>query len=277
MNNPLVSVLIPCYNQGEYLGEALDSLIAQTFPNWEAWVVSDGSTDSTEEVALEYASCDSRIHYLYQENAGPAAARNNGAAHSTGKYLLPLDEDDKLADTYIEKGVTCLENDDECALFYTKTQYFGALNNISHVPPYSDYKEFLAHNCIFATAMFRKSDFDSIGGYDDSWRIGLEDWEMFIRLLYPGKKVQFCDEVLFFYRKNPQNVTRTTNVISHENEIIWKIYTKHRDKVFEFYGNPLERVHEYAWTKRKPVQWAYYWCRRYDHFVEKWRKYLHLK
>ncbi len=93
---PLVSVIIPCYNYGKFLAEALDSLLDQTYQNWECIIVNDGSTDTTEEVATRYTNADSRFKYLYQKNCGHWSARNNAIKHSTGEYLQYLDADDML-------------------------------------------------------------------------------------------------------------------------------------------------------------------------------------
>lgn len=99
----MISIILPCYNQGIYLGEALESIIKQTYRNWEAIIVNDGSSDCTEEVALEYVAKDSRIHYFAQENKGVSAARNLGIEKALGKFVLPLDPDDMIAPTFIEK------------------------------------------------------------------------------------------------------------------------------------------------------------------------------
>ena len=98
---PIISVVIACYNQGIYLSDALNSLEKQTFQNWEGIIVNDGSTDGTEEIALEYVKKDERFKYVFQENGGVSKARNIGAAQALGTYILPLDADDKLEETYI--------------------------------------------------------------------------------------------------------------------------------------------------------------------------------
>ena len=96
-----VSVIVPVYNQGEFLSEALESVLQQTYPNWECIIVNDGSTDNSGEVAKGYVNKDDRFKYLYQDNSGVAAARNNGIRHSDGFYILPLDSDNVLCPTYL--------------------------------------------------------------------------------------------------------------------------------------------------------------------------------
>ena len=88
----IISVVLPCFNQGVYLSEALDSLIGQTYENWEAIVVNDGSSDCTESVALAYVQREKRIRYICQENKGVSAARNLGVSISVGDYIFPCDQ-----------------------------------------------------------------------------------------------------------------------------------------------------------------------------------------
>lgn len=119
----MISIILPCYNQGIYLGEALESIIKQTYRNWEAIIVNDGSSDCTEEVALEYVAKDSRIHYFAQENKGVSAARNLGIEKALGKFVLPLDPDDMIAPTFIEKCMRMFKEHNDCILAYTKTSF----------------------------------------------------------------------------------------------------------------------------------------------------------
>ena len=90
MKKGLVSVIMPCYNQGDYMPEAIESIISQTYPNWECIIIDDGSTDHSERVAKEYCQKDSRIRYIYQENAGVIAARNHAIGESLGEFILPF-------------------------------------------------------------------------------------------------------------------------------------------------------------------------------------------
>ena len=103
--NDLVSIIIPCYNQADYLPETLESIIQQTYPDWEAIIVNDGSPDNTEEIALQYTQKDSRFKYYKKENGGLSSARNYGIHRANGKYIIPLDSDDLIAPTFIEEGI----------------------------------------------------------------------------------------------------------------------------------------------------------------------------
>ncbi len=112
----LVSVVIPCYNQAHFLGEAIESVLAQSYPHLEIVVVDDGSPDNTEEVAARYPG----VRYVRQENQGLAAARNTGLRHSRGDYLVFLDADDRLLPEAVEAGLEHLHAHPECAFAFGK-------------------------------------------------------------------------------------------------------------------------------------------------------------
>src|SRR4028118_650117 len=124
MNSPLVSVVPPCYNYGAYLGETLESLIAQTYPHWECWVIDDGSTDNSADVAQTYAARDRRIRYVHQKNSGPAAARNAGLQRCTGDYIQLLDADDLLEPDKFRLQVELMEARPEVGLVYSNMLQF---------------------------------------------------------------------------------------------------------------------------------------------------------
>src|ERR687885_795015 len=107
----VVSVVIPCYNQAHFLGEAIESVLAQSYPHFEIVVVDDGSTDNTSEVAARYPG----VRCIRQNNQGVAAARNTGIRESNGSYLVFLDADDRLLPEALEVGLEQLKVHPECA------------------------------------------------------------------------------------------------------------------------------------------------------------------
>jgi cellulose synthase/poly-beta-1,6-N-acetylglucosamine synthase-like glycosyltransferase len=107
----LVSVIIPCYNHAHFLEQAIESVRAQSYSDFEIIVVDDGSTDNTTEVVRRH----SRVRYVYQENAGLSSARNTGLWHSHGEFLVFLDADDRLLRNALETGVSCMRKHPECA------------------------------------------------------------------------------------------------------------------------------------------------------------------
>lgn len=231
-NNPLVSIIVPCYNQAEYLAETLDSVLSQTYSNWECVIVNDGSPDNTEEIANHYISRDNRFIYLYQENMGLPMARNNGIRKSTGTYILPLDSDDIIADTYIEKAVGIFSQNRDAKLVYCKAKRFGKINEKWNLPNYK-YENLLWHNMIFCSALYYRKDFDNTIGYNPNMKRGLEDWDFWLTLLKPSDKVCCIDEVLFFYRiKDMSMSTQITGDINQE--LLRQIYHNHPD-IYEPY------------------------------------------
>lgn len=231
-NNPLVSIIVPCYNQAAYLAETLDSVLAQTYTNWECVIVNDGSPDNTEEIANHYISKDKRFIYLNQENMGLAMARNNGIRKSKGIYILPLDSDDIIADTYIEKAVKVFSQNRDAKLVYCKAKLFGNVNEEWDLPNYK-YEDLLWNNMIFCSALYSRKDFDNTVGYNPNMKGGYEDWDFWLTLLKPSDKVYRIEEVLFSYRR--KDVSRSTQILNDINqELLRQIYHNH-PKVYEPY------------------------------------------
>ena len=101
MKNHLISIIVPCYNQAHFLNEVLQSVLDQSYSNWECIIVNDGSPDNTEEIALVWCTKDKRFRYVKKENGGLSSARNAGITISQGEYILPLDADDKIYPSYL--------------------------------------------------------------------------------------------------------------------------------------------------------------------------------
>ena len=122
---PLISVIVPCYNQAQYLDECLQSVLDQTYTDWECIIVNDGSPDHTEEIAKNWVEKDTRFIYLSKENGGLSSARNAGIEIAKGEWILPLDADDKIGERYLELAEKEFENDykviyEYSLLFYDK-------------------------------------------------------------------------------------------------------------------------------------------------------------
>ena len=222
----IVSIIVPCYKQACYLPEALQSVLSQTFQDWECIIVNDGSPDKTEEVARQFITADSRIKYIYQENQGVSATRNNAVAHSTGKYILPLDADDIIMPTYLQKAVDYLESHPECNIVTCKAKMFGAMNKNWVFDDY-DYSELKWKNTIMNSSVFRREDFDRTSGYNVNMVHGYEDWEFWITLLNENSKVHRLDEFLYYYRKAKNS--RNINAYRHDKELSEQIVMNHLD------------------------------------------------
>ena len=183
-SRPLVSVIIPCYRQAHFLGEAIESVLNQTYPNREIIVVDDGSPDNTADVAGRYSA----VRLIRQENQGVSAARNTGIKESRGEYLVFLDADDRLRTEALEAGVSCMAEHPESMLVYGRFHCMREDGTPSPLP--SDffdgdnlYLRLLTSNCIgmVAPVMYRRVIFDEVGGFDSSVNRA-EDYDMYLRI-----------------------------------------------------------------------------------------------
>jgi glycosyltransferase involved in cell wall biosynthesis len=238
MKSAEVSIIVPCYNQAGYLAETLDSVRAQTYQQWECIIVNDGSVDNTEEIAKEYTVKDSRFKYFRKENEGPSQARNFGILNSEGTFVLPLDADDLIAPTYVEKAMDYFLRFPETKLVYCKADTFGDSVGPWDLEEY-EYERFKWDNCIFCTAFFRRSDFDQTGGYNRNMVHGYEDWDFWLSLLKEGDAVHRIDEVLFHYRIKA--TSRTTSLTgAYLKESLIQICRNHPDIYQPYYEYALE-------------------------------------
>ena len=220
---PTISIVIPCFNQGEYLLEALCSAFAQTTQSIEVIIVNDGSSDVITLKILEQlmqgkmnslpayvAGIDlSKLTIIHTENKGPAQARNKGISISRGKYILPLDADDKIAPTYCEKAAAILDTQPDAGIVYCQANFFGFRQGPWNLSPYR-FPEILLDNCIFCTALFRRDDWSVTKGYNANMKHGWEDYDFWLSLIELGRKVVQIKEVLFFYRQTEES--RTTRI-----------------------------------------------------------------
>lgn len=204
---PLISIIVPCYNQAQYLDECLQSVLNQTYPHWECIIVNDGSPDNTEEVAKKWVEKDSRFKYISQENKGVSAARNFGIRNAEGEWILPLDGDDYISNDYLELAINYFD-DANIKVIYCNAKKFGEETGDFILNDFS-LKNLAALNLIFCTAFFRKNDWKRIGGFDEQMIDGYEDWEFWINMLKDGGEIKKLDKVCFFYRikKSSRNVS----------------------------------------------------------------------
>lgn len=234
MENPLVSVIIPCFNQGQYLSESLHSVLKSTYENLEIIVVNDGSTLDSKFLS-EF--CAPKTKVIHQENQGSAVARNNGIKLASGKYILPLDADDKIHCTYIEKAVKILENDEKIAIVYCEAEFFGIKTGKWRINEFS-FPEILWSNSIFCSALYKKSDWENVGGYKKEMDKGFEDWEFWISLLEHGALVYRIPETLFYYRQSLNSRSARLQGSKNEIALIKKIISLHP----KIYAENLEEI-----------------------------------
>lgn len=233
----LISIVVPCYNQAQYLEECIQSVFNQTYQNWECIIVNDGSPDNTGEVALSLCAKDSRIRYLKKENGGLSSARNAGIQIAEGEFILPLDADDKIGDVYLEKSIEAFSHDSEINLVYCAAKKFGTQNQLWDLSDYS-YKELLINNMIFCSAVYRKSDWEIVGGYDENLKSGFEDWAFWLKILHEESIVFKIPEVLFFYRI--KEVSMLKDLYSTGYDLFhWYLFEKNLEKYKKHYPSPI--------------------------------------
>jgi glycosyltransferase involved in cell wall biosynthesis len=220
MISPKVSVVIPTYNRKDILVETIQSVLDQSFNDFEILVIDNGSTDGTEHVIKEIK--DNRIHYHWMNPTGrPAFPRNVGIRMAQGEYVAFLDSDDLWLPEKLEKQVAFLENNPNLNWVYCKfEQLEHTTGKISEPTNWQYYQGKVAPKLIFKnfiaspTLLINKSVFDKVGGFDERLNLStVEDWELWLRIasLYP---VGFVPEVLVRYRIHQNNLTSESDLIS---------------------------------------------------------------
>lgn len=231
MNNSLVSIIVPCYKQAHLLPETLDSVLKQTYRNWECVIVNDGSSDNTSEVANQYIMKDKRFVLLEQENQGLAMARNNGIKKSQGQYILPLDSDDLIEPSYIEKAIDYFEKNPNTKLVYCKADRFDQKREFWNLPDYK-YELEIWQNVIFCSAVYRRSDYDKTIGYNPNMKGGFEDWDFWLSFLKKEDVVYRIPEILFHYRF--QKKSMLSNASKNKDHLYAQIYFNHKEVYSEY-------------------------------------------
>lgn len=206
MKKPKVSVVIPCYNDGRFILDALQSIQNQSFKDFECVIIDDGSEDNTNQIVLEWIKKDQRFQYVYQENSGVSRARNYGISLCCSDYILPLDADDKISYNYISECYNAIINDSKISIVYGNAFNWDSTYKKWNLNQYN-FEDLLFKNMIFCTALFKKSDWLEVGGYDENLIEGLEDWELWINILKAGGLVVKLDTCSFYYRKKEFSIT----------------------------------------------------------------------
>lgn len=240
---PKVSVIIPCFNLGKYVREAIDSVLTQTFRDFEIIVVNDGSTDAETNSILSDLD-ESRIKVIITDNQGLPAARNNGIAQATGDYILPLDADDKIADSYLEKAVGILDENENTGIVYCRAEFFGAENFKWDLPDY-ELSRMLVDNLIFCSAFFRRADWKSTGGYKPSMIYGWEDYDFWLSIIESGREVYRIPEHLFYYRRRRDSMAEKMS-----SEHLYYSYKQIVKNHKNLYVNNIEHIFQYIYSLR---------------------------
>jgi glycosyltransferase involved in cell wall biosynthesis len=224
---PRVSVIIPCFNLGWCLPDAIQSIRAQTHTDYEIIVIDDGSTeDETKKTLSDVAS--QGITVVASPNRGLSAARNLGIRHARGGYVCSVDADDLVEPTWLERGVAWLDADPGIAFVSHWLQAFGD-EEWTWTPTRCDLAMLLDMNTVNGAALFRRSLVDAVGGFDESMRDGCEDWEFWIRVTAAGYRGAIVPEVQYRYRRRAGSMSRLMHEDGRWFELYAALMDKHQD------------------------------------------------
>jgi hypothetical protein len=244
MKSEKISIIIPCYNDAEFIMQSVQSALDQTYENKEIIVVDDGSNEETKAVLKRL---ELKITLLItQENKGTSAARNAGIAAATGEYILVLDSDDYFESSFCEKAIQVFINKPDVKIV---TCYANWFNNTSHQifkPHGGGIENILLNNVAMGSSMFKKTEWETVYGYDEKMIKGFEDWEFYLKLLKSDGKAEVIPEVLFNYRNKKNSRNKTANLAKYQ--LLEYIYIKHADAYkehFHFF------IHEWLKSIRK--------------------------
>jgi glycosyltransferase involved in cell wall biosynthesis len=224
MTDPAVSIVVPCYNGGQFLDTLMSSIDAQTFRDFEVIIVNDGSTDLATLAVLDRLR--GRFRVVDQENRHLSGARNTGFRESKAEFVLPLDCDDAIEPNFLAETVGALRSESGTVAFiHTHMRLNGDLNGV--LKRRFDRFEQLFLNRLPYCMLIRKSAWSAVGGYDESMRDGMEDWEFNVHLAAAGYRGSWIAKPLFVYtvRSDGMLLTRSVRLQS----TLWRyIYSKHR-------------------------------------------------
>ena len=230
---PKVSVIIPCYNLGEFLDEAVESVLAQSCQDFEIIVVDDGSTEpATRALLADYRRRNTEV--IHAAHGGLAAARNLGIAKAKGEYLCALDADDRLEPSYFAKAVPLLDADPSLAFVSCWLRTFGD-DTWEWTPDRCDLPALLWEDTVLTAALVRRDAVVAAGGYDTQMPgQGHEDWDLWLTLVERGCRGTILREVLFHYRRRAGSMSTVCwhgpghlPLARYQIDKHWKTYQAH--------------------------------------------------
>ncbi|MBC8084977.1 MAG: glycosyltransferase [Hymenobacter sp.] len=252
---PIVSIVIPCYNSGDFLPAALESVFRYPGPEpYEVIVVDDGSTDKHTQEVLQKAAAEG-CQVIYQENKGPAAARNKGIAHARGEYILFLDSDNKIRPDYIRQGIAVLNHRPEVGVVYGKASFFGEVAAPRFAGQPFDPYQLLKENYIDMCSVIRRSMWEELGGLDEARLLmGHEDWEFWIRAAGAGWQFQYVDEILFDYRIRANSlITEAVQPEAYRTMLAY-VHAKHAPQYVKAFDYLYWQHRAYEHDRHQPVR-----------------------
>jgi glycosyltransferase involved in cell wall biosynthesis len=225
---PRISVIIPCFNQGEFLDEAVNSVLAQTFQDFEILIVDDGSTDeATGRLLSDFRRPKTRVWRT--SNRGLACARNFLIGHATGDFLCALDADDRLRPEYFVEALQRFEDDPGLTFVSAWVEEFG-WHALEWRQSRCDLPALLAEDTIMTAALVRRQPVVDVGGYDERMPApGDEDWDLWIRLVKAGGRGTIIPRVLFEYRRRHGSMSAACTSGPVHLQLVRYLFRKHEN------------------------------------------------
>ncbi|MFH1810519.1 MAG: glycosyltransferase [Pseudomonadota bacterium] len=250
-----ISVVVPCFNLGHYLPEALGSLARQTTQDFEVIVIDDGSTDAFTRFLLRHWDGESRrVRVMTQSNQGVAAARNHAIRHAVGRYICCLDPDDTLRPDFLRQALAVLDSEADVGFVSGHFQVFDEREELfeyaSCEPP-----DLLVHNTVVEPAVFRRSAWEKAGGYFGGFSSpGIEDWDLWIHLVEQGYRGHILPQIVWDYRDRIDQMSVTMYRPDVWSRLIGELAGRHA-RLFQQYlpevvsGNARLRAQALAWAR----------------------------
>jgi glycosyltransferase involved in cell wall biosynthesis len=219
-----LSIIIPCYNHGEFLAEAVESVRRMRRSDVELIIVDDGSTDDFTRQEMDRFSAEG-VFVIRQKNCGLAAARNAGVCASHGEYILPLDADNRIRPDYVTEGIRILDGSSRIGVVYGDVNYFGTRTGRKRVRPF-DKNRLLRWNFLDACAVYRRIIWEQNKGYDGTMPVqGFEDWDFWLSTVENNWQFAYVPRVLFDYRVAKESMI--TRASAREVEVKQFVMAKH--------------------------------------------------
>jgi glycosyltransferase involved in cell wall biosynthesis len=256
-----VSIVITCYNLGEYLEEAIQSALDQTYPDVEVLVVDDGSTDQRTIEVLDRLQSHSRLRILRTPNQGVARARNLGFSQARGEYILPLDADDRIKPEYVARAAEVLDSQPLVGFVGCHYRIFGEREGTCAPDAYG-LPNLLVENVVPIASLMRRSCWEEVGGYCPELN-SIEDWDLWIGILERGHAGSVLRETLFEYRVRPHSnlsLARDPEVYQQRMSLLytrhWKVFDRYKREVLIGKDRQFAILHTHAqWLNQQARNW----------------------
>jgi GT2 family glycosyltransferase len=261
---PAVSVVVPCYNLGRYLHEAVESVLAQKLDGFEILVVDDGSTDEYTQLLLDHFDRPG-TKIIRQSNQGVAAARNNGIRASAGRYICCLDPDDRLRPGFLAKAIAVLDRHDDVGLVSGSIAEFDEREQIFRRKACA-LRDLLTENPIVEPAVFRRQAWEKVGGYHSGFSAsGIEDWDLWLSILEAGYRAEVLPDIVWDYRIHADQMSTGMNRPETWGKILRELASRHSASYHEHMhdvvgGMALQFAESRAWAAE--CRWAAVWWER---------------